>query len=253
MSSIKCLQCGLVNWATQENCKRCGTPVGAAGDYQPSYSADSYAPPSAGAGCSSAHSYQPYYGQPVNQKTGMAIASLVLSLIGCGTAPLGLIFGIIAYRKAKRYPMEYGGKGLATAGIVISSIMMFVFVPIVAAVAIPNLLAARRAANEGSALHSLRTIAIAQSRFSVEQGKPECGELLELRAKNHIDSVLAGGEKSGYKFSVVKNYDGSCDMHAQPVSRSTGTRSFFISSDEGVFRGADKFGLKADEDDPEIR
>lgn len=27
MSSMKCPQCGLVNWSTSENCKRCGTAV----------------------------------------------------------------------------------------------------------------------------------------------------------------------------------------------------------------------------------
>jgi hypothetical protein len=29
MSSVKCPQCGLVNWSTAENCKRCGLPVAA--------------------------------------------------------------------------------------------------------------------------------------------------------------------------------------------------------------------------------
>ncbi len=36
MSSVKCPQCGLVNWSTAENCKRCGLPVAAvpADDHQ---------------------------------------------------------------------------------------------------------------------------------------------------------------------------------------------------------------------------
>ena len=28
MSSVKCNQCGLINWATEEKCKRCGNPIG---------------------------------------------------------------------------------------------------------------------------------------------------------------------------------------------------------------------------------
>jgi hypothetical protein len=182
----------------------------------------------------------------------MAIASLVLSLIGCGTAPLGLIFGIIAYKKAKRFPMEYGGKGFAIAGIAISSVMMFLFVPIIAAISIPNLLAARRAANEGSAISTLRTIAIAQARYNSMAARTECADLAELAKINFIDSVAASGQKSGYKFSIVKNYDGSCEMHAVPVSNSTGTRSFYTSSYDAVIHGGNKFGLKAGPDDPSV-
>ena len=254
MSSIKCSQCGLVNWSTQETCKRCAAPLDAAPAYhQNSYTTGSYTAPPTGSGYAYPQSYQPYYGQPANQKIGMAVASLVLSLIGCGTAPIGLILGIIAYKKAKRYPMEYGGAGFAVAGIAISSVMMFLFIPIMAAIAIPNLLAARRAANEGSAISTLRTISIAESRYGTMQRRADCAELSELAAVNYVDSAVAKGEKSGYKFSIVKNYDGSCEMHAVPVSKSSGTRSFYISSTEGVIRGADKIGLKAGPDDPAIR
>jgi hypothetical protein len=256
MSSIKCPQCGLVNWATQEACKRCASPLGTAADgYQSSYSTGSYsAPPTSGGYTNYSQNYQPYYAaRPVDQKIGLAVASLVLSLIGCGTAPFGLILGIVAYKKAKRYPMEYGGKGLAIAGIVLSSLMMFFIVPIIAAIAIPNLMAARRAANEGSAIATLRTIAAAESRYAVQQPARECGELADLHSVNYIDSVVATGQKNGYRFSVVKNHDGSCEIHAVPISNSTGTRSFYVSSYEGVIRGADKIGLKAGPSDPDIR
>ena len=253
MSSIKCSQCGLVNWSTPVTCKRCAAPLGAPSGHRNSYSTGSYSTPPTGGGYSFAYTHQPHYApQPANQKTGMAIASLVLSLIGCGTAPIGLILGIIAYKRAKKYPMEYGGAGLAVAGIAISSVMMFLFVPIIAAISIPNLLAARRAANEGSAISTLRTISIAQSRYSTMQRRSECAELSELAAVNYVDPVVARGEKSGYKFSIVRNYDGSCEMHAVPISNSTGSRSFYVSSYEGVIRGANKIGLKAGSDDPEI-
>jgi type II secretory pathway pseudopilin PulG len=149
--------------------------------------------------------------------------------------------------------MEYGGQGLALAGIILSSLMMFFVVPIIAAIAIPNLLAARRAANEGSAISTLRTIAAAEARYAVQQPTRQCGELADLQSVNYIDSVVASGQKNGYKFSIVKNGDGSCEMHAVPDSKSSGTRSFFVSSYEGVIRGADKFGLKAGPSDPDVR
>ncbi|MFE0027801.1 DUF4190 domain-containing protein [Amycolatopsis sp. NPDC059021] len=73
--------------------------------------------------------YPPPYGPPVpygycpmpQQEQGMAIASLVCSLVGivlCGlTSILGIIFGHVAYSKAKRG--EAGGQGMAQAGMII--------------------------------------------------------------------------------------------------------------------------------------
>ena len=67
-------------------------------------------------------------------------------LIGLLFAPIGLILGIVALAKIKKKPHIYGGQGFAIAGIVTSSMIVLIF-PIIAAIAIPNLLAARRMAN----------------------------------------------------------------------------------------------------------
>ena len=66
----------------------------------------------------------------------MAIASLVSSLVGllCGIGPLlGLVFGIIALNQIKQ--TGQGGRGMAIAGIVISSVLiaLFIVVMIIAA------------------------------------------------------------------------------------------------------------------------
>lgn len=46
MSSVKCPQCGLVNWITTENCKRCGLAVpGGPADDNRLEESQSYAPP----------------------------------------------------------------------------------------------------------------------------------------------------------------------------------------------------------------
>ncbi|MFI9453045.1 DUF4190 domain-containing protein [Amycolatopsis sp. NPDC052450] len=66
---------------------------------------------------------QPYaYVRPPDQ--GMAVASLVCSLIGlvlCFPAILGIIFGHIALSKAKRG--EAGGQGMAQAGMIIGYVV----------------------------------------------------------------------------------------------------------------------------------
>lgn len=56
--------------------------------------------------------------------SGFAIGSIIFAI---WFAPLGLIFGIIALTQMKKYPNTYPqkGKGLAIAGIVISSVFIF--------------------------------------------------------------------------------------------------------------------------------
>ncbi len=73
-------------------------------------------PPLAGAG------EVPYAAMPQQPKRmGLAIAALVCGIVGLAAcfplAAVGLILGIVALVKANREPSEYGGKGLAIAGI----------------------------------------------------------------------------------------------------------------------------------------
>jgi len=101
---------------------------------------------------------------PGELKKGLAVASLVIGIIDIFTLGLlgvgaiaGITLSIVALSKAKRNPREYGGQSLATAGLVMSIISAVLIVPhgIVMAIAIPNLLASRRAANEGASIGSL--------------------------------------------------------------------------------------------------
>ena len=262
MSSIKCSQCGLVNWSTQDVCKRCGSPIGQAGAVmqfapaQPSYtsvpSSVNYSEARTYDQSQSGYSSHPYP-QGDSRKSGLAIASMVLGILGFVTAflligllmaPIGFIIGIIALVKAKRRPFEYGGKGFAIAGVSICSAILFLYVPIVAAIAIPNLLASRRAANEGSAISSLRKLSAAQSSYAAVNGSYVCADLPTLGAKKYIDPVLSSGEKSGYRFTVANQPEGGCEIFATPISTSTGTRSFCMTTD-GVIRAGKLSGKPA--------
>ena len=62
------------------------------------------------------------------RRRGLAITSIVLGVIGIVTlgalsllGVLGIAFGFIALNRARRNPAVYGGKGVATAGIVANS------------------------------------------------------------------------------------------------------------------------------------
>ncbi len=112
---------------------------------------------------------------------------------------------------------------------------------IIAAIAIPNLLRARMAANESSAVASVRTIVTAQMAYS--ESHPETGyacSLSALRDAQMIDGVLGSGQKTGYRFEITgceaeaaggvsKKYQ----VVAYPITANqTGDRSF--CSDESA-------------------
>jgi type IV pilus assembly protein PilA len=131
----------------------------------------------------------------------------------------------------------------------IELLIVVVIIGIIAAIAIPNLLAARRSANEGSAASSLRTIHGASATYQATTGVgnfPNPGVegvqgLGTLAAGNLVDSVLGAGSKSGYRFTyesfgfVIGTNPASFSCVAKPQQTSgitmTGTRNFGITTD----------------------
>lgn len=75
---------------------------------------------------------------------------------------------------------------------------------IIAVIAIPNLMGARRAAHEGSAQSSMRTIHSAEVTYQSTVGQGNFGSLAELNTARMVDPVLGNGTKSGYSFVVTE-------------------------------------------------
>jgi type IV pilus assembly protein PilA len=120
---------------------------------------------------------------------------------------------------------------------------------IVAVIAIPNLLRSRMAANEASAVASLRSINTSQVVYQSSYGPGFATKLADLSdggaASNCVpptaptstsscllDSVLATGSKSGYKFAYAPVATGGSistyTANADPItSGSSGQRHFF--------------------------
>jgi type IV pilus assembly protein PilA len=130
----------------------------------------------------------------------------------------------------------------------IELLIVVVIIGIIAAIAIPNLLAARRSANEGSAISSLRTIHGAQATYASTYGNGNYAPALtDLGGTTGlIDSVLAAGQKSGYNFagSAAASASGTPATFAalaSPVTptglTATGTRQFGVETD-GVLKSA---------------
>ena len=118
----------------------------------------------------------------------------------------------------------------------IELLIVVAIIGIIAAIAIPNLLASRRAANEGSAQQSLRTMSSAEATYQATAGSGSYGPVSALVTQNLIDSVLGGAAgKSGYKFTTGAAPVASTTVFtlgATPMTTSgvtaTGTRDFCI-------------------------
>src|SRR5437667_12658819 len=82
----------------------------------------------------------------------------------------------------------------------IELLIVVAIIGIIAALAFPNLLASRRAANEGSAQQSLRTISSCEATYRFTYGSGSYTDVPGLGAKTLTDTVLASGTKSGYNF-----------------------------------------------------
>src|SRR4051794_39753007 len=137
----------------------------------------------------------------------------------------------------------------------IELLIVVVIIGIIAAIAIPNLLAARRSANEGSAASMLRTVHGANATYQATSGNgnysPGASDSTTwagatnaggvLQAANLIDAVVASGDKSGYTLSyqsfkfVTGTNPSSFALMAKPLTETgltaTGTRRFGIATD----------------------
>ena len=266
MKSAKCPQCGFVGWADAEFCKKCGAAVAVStNDDGVTAAADSHA--------ENHDENQTYYYPPnVNPfpedlKNGWAIGSLVSGilnflLLNILVLPpiVGIVISAVALKKIKRHPLQYGGQGMAVGGLVLNIVSAVALIPIllIAAIAIPNLLAARRAANEGSAINALRNIHTAEMSYQATVGRGSFGTMADLERQNLITGQVASGTRSGYKFTIdssLKDFEGRPGFAAVAVPTdypSTGKRSFFID-ESGVIRGEDNHGLEATQSAPPLR
>jgi type IV pilus assembly protein PilA len=112
----------------------------------------------------------------------------------------------------------------------IELLIVVAIIGIIAAIAIPNLLASRRAANESAAIGTLRTIVSAEATYQITVGNGSYGTATNLQTAGLIDSVIGGnGTKSGYTYStaVTGSNNSQFEARASAQNTSTGSRSFY--------------------------
>ena len=275
-----CAQCGSPNPDGAKFCGKCGQDQ----------SGDS-APPAAGAGpTASVPPVQPAsaLAKPlaglVNHPatSGKAVASLICGfLFFAFPVPIAaIILGHLSLSDIRKSAGRLTGEGIAIGGLVLGylGVLMIPIMLIVAVIAIPNLLRARMAENQASAVGSLRQIDLASVAYSdrYRNGFPPAIEALTGIGEQNcdhaglIDEELASGTRRGYVFTYTpmagtdpkaapKAPASGCSVAgaggfavtADPVTRGTTGQTSYYVDETGVIR-YDTNG-EATADSPELK
>ena len=232
-----CPKCGIALQEGSQFCDRCGAPTTA--QINPA-SAQAISGTGSGSG----------------ETSGKAIGSLITGIFGLVLFPVAIaaiILGHISRSDIRKSNGRLQGAGMALAGLILgyAAIALVPIILIIAAIAIPNLLRARIAANESSAVHSVQQIHAAEvTYYLANPGAGYTCTLSDLAGSERVSSIakarliderLASGTKSGYQFVVQncvrpENGEGKYQVVAYPVSRNqTGVKAY-CSDESGVVK-----------------
>jgi prepilin-type N-terminal cleavage/methylation domain-containing protein len=134
----------------------------------------------------------------------------------------------------------------------IELLIVVAIILIIAAIAIPNLLRSRIAANQASAVGSLRTINTCEITYASTYNTGYTSALATLAppasgtptttAAGLVDSVLAAGLKSGYSFTYTPGTADSSGrindytLTANPVTVGTTGQNYYFTDQTAVIR-----------------
>jgi prepilin-type N-terminal cleavage/methylation domain-containing protein len=136
----------------------------------------------------------------------------------------------------------------------IELLIVVAIILIIAAIAIPNFLRSRIAANQASAMQSMRIISTAEVTYSTTYGNgftttmdalgpPPAGQGTSSTAAGLLDEVLAGGYKSGYSFFYTpEQYDPGTNqwygytLQGNPSSFGTSGGVYYYTDQSFVIR-----------------
>ncbi len=213
---FNCTQCGNPMAAADEHagrqfkCPNCGTvvtaPVGAAPPVAPAMTPEMLA----------------YSGQrPDGQSKGWAIATLVVGIFSICLPfliPVAIILGIVALVKSSNSPGQYGGKGMAIGGMVVS----FAGVPVILLVSIllPSLARARELSKRTVCAANLKGIAVGLYTYGNENGD-------DWPIAAHIAATRAGVGETDYTRAIGSYRSVEVAELAEAPARLSTTRNLW--------------------------
>jgi type IV pilus assembly protein PilA len=132
----------------------------------------------------------------------------------------------------------------------IELLIVVAIILIIAAIAIPNLMASRMAANESAAAQDLRSITTGEVTYTTQYNIGFSVLLTDLGGSGAanstnaqlIDTVLAAGSKTGYSFVYVPTFQDAAGhyngftLNANPLAPGSSGRRFFYTDQTGVIR-----------------
>jgi len=187
------------------------------------------------------------------ETSGKAILSLICGLLFF--IPFlfvaAIVLGHLALSEIRKSAGRLKGEGIAIAGLVLGyiEIVGIPFILIIAAIAIPNLLRARIAANEVSAIGSVRMVEAAEVTYAnLHPSRGFTCSLSDLADAASIKGALGTGQKNGYVFELTgcsAETEGGPNVKYQVVAyplrfNQTGVRAF--CSDESAALKVDSGG-----------
>ncbi len=183
-----------------------------------------------------------------SQTSGKAIVSLICGLLFF--IPFlfiaAIVFGHLALSEIRKSAGRLKGKGVAITGLVLGYLWMagIPMILIIAAIAIPNLLRARIAANESAAVGAVRMLGSAEITYAAAHpGQGYTCSLSDFAEATSITGPLATGRKNGYVFELTNcsaETEGGAiakyKIAAHPLAvNQTGVRAF-CSDESGIIK-----------------
>ncbi len=181
------------------------------------------------------------------QTDGKAIASLILGFFFffLPAAVVAVILGHLSLSEIRKSAGRLKGEGLAIGGLVLGYMGLAVIpILIIAAIAIPNLLRARIAANESTAAKTLRLLVVAEISYaSAHPGEGYSCSLHNVVGHGNLNPAMASGIQHGYVYQLQNcspDNAGGPNTRFQVVAfpqtkNQTGVRAF-CSDESGVIK-----------------
>ena len=192
------------------------------------------------AGTPPAISLPPSGGGPAaGQQNGLAITSLVLGIFSLVTCILtgipAIICGHIAYSRARRAPGQYGGGGMAIAGLVlgyVSLVLPFLLLP---AMLLPALARAKERAQSINCANNMKMIGLSFKTWAIDHNDQYPFNV----------STNSGGTME-FAMQGVDGFDGNAAIHFLSLSNELATpRVLVCPADSGKQAAAVFQGLTA--------